>query len=796
MVVLVFVYGYVLLVGSGAFGPDQLDAILLKVTAYIGVALGYLGWIALSPAANPLRRLVAMATDFGGMSWLMYLSGDAGAPLYPLYLWVTLGNGFRYGVRYLFASAAVAIICFGAVVATAQPWKDHPLLSAGLLLGLVLIPAYAATLIRKLMEAKAQAEAASLAKSRFLAVVSHELRTPLHAIIGMSDSLGDTELDREQRDMLRTVRLSGRSLLSLIDSVLDFSRIEAGKTETAPTETDLHRALGELVTVLRPQAAQKGLRLSLTLDARVPALVRIDWRHTRQILTNLIANAIKFTDSGGVSLRVGCRDGGDGLFLVMEVSDTGIGIPADKLEHVFSPFAQVDASASRSHGGTGLGLSICKQLVQLLGGAIRVRSSVGAGSTFTVTLPVQEAARPEQGQAVAVHALALVHPATAERLAGLCRDVTAVADAQDAASRLAAPARLPRVVVAESAAAVEAMKAAIQDRNLPVILLDGDEPRDLPLLVQGAGEPSPALLANALRACLAFVADEDTGREEEKGAEARPARPLRVLVAEDNPVNVRVLTKILEKAGHQMEVVTTGDALLDAMDDAAFDVVVADVNMPGTSLVDAVKLYRMANLDRPRLPIIALTADATTETREACEEAGVDAFLTKPVIAATLLETMARLAGARDASAPGGVVANIMAHPAFNGPESSALDPAAIEALLELGDHELLRDLSAEFVQDAEGLLATLEEAVRLNEHARFRAASHALRSSAANMGARRITRLCQDTRRIPPHDLPTQGKAFCGRAREELARYRQEILRYLAAESPDARTTRPNGLR
>lgn len=778
---------YFQLAGGGMAARDS-TLMTLTLGFYEAFSVAYVIWIIARPASNRLRRILSMATDFAAISLGMHFGGEVGAPLYPLYLWVILGNGFRYGLDYLFYSSAMAALGFCGVWITTLPWRDHDLLTLGLLSGLAMIPGYAATLIRKLTEAKCQAEAASLAKSRFLAIVSHELRTPLNAIIGMSDLMFNTRLNDEQTDMARTIHLSGKSLLSLIDTVLDFSRIEAGKTTVNLVETDLYQSLAELVAVLRPQAIEKSLRFSIVLAADVPARLRADWQHVQQILTNLIANAIKFTQTGGIILRVtrGQDDRTDRL--LFEIEDTGIGIPADKLRHIFDSFAQGDDEVNRRYGGSGLGLTISLQLAELMGGTVSVESEVGVGSLFRFALPLDPL--PDQSSVpLPLTVVAYGHRLTLPRtITAMVTKLLVPRDAEEALALLkAATINEPALLLLDEITGQDSdLAAAAQLLDLPVILAGQTVEMQPPALVQLPANAESAAWLNALRAGLIFAR---RGCDTIHSLATNAHRSLKVVVAEDNRVNIKVVSKILESAGHQIEVVGDGDRLLEAMETDGFDIVIADVNMPGTPLTDLVKLFRMANLDRARLPIIALSADATQETRRACEAAGVDVYLTKPVVAAALLQTIERLTPGQqsDLSFSSSKVADLTRHPGFSGPTASPVDWTAIDALLTLGDREMVGELTQDFIEDAGDLIDGMEEAVVTGDSGRFRADCHALRSSAANVGARTVTRLCQ-ANAGGAADLGKDGSAFCARLRAEILLYRQEMERFLGPQLTSTR--------
>ena len=413
-------------VSDGNRNPALFATWLILIGELAG-ALGLLGAILASPAPSDVRRWIGMLLDYSAMGGVMYLQGESASPLYAVYLWVTIGNGMRYGPRYLYSGTALAALSFALMMRTTPYWLQNPYLSWGLLLGLIAVPLYFASLLKALTHAIEDARRANLAKSRFLANMSHEFRTPLNGLSGMSELLASTRLDPEQRGYVETLQAASRSLLALVEDVLDISAIEAGKLKLKQEAFELRDLLAEIDLIMRPQARSKQLDYVVEVDAAVPDRLRGDAGHLRQVLVNLLSNAIKFTPTGEVRLEIAANGSpqGGSQRLRFTVTDTGVGIPASARAKLFEAFEQADNSLSRKHAGSGLGTTIAKGLTEAMGGSIGFESREHAGSRFWVELPFELVAAEVSASVPAEQGVSRLEPMPPSEVA---RNVIAFSD--------------------------------------------------------------------------------------------------------------------------------------------------------------------------------------------------------------------------------------------------------------------------------------------------------------------------------------------------------------------------------
>ncbi|HEX3896682.1 MAG TPA: ATP-binding protein [Rudaea sp.] len=630
------------------------------------LGLGLVVAIFIHPQPSTVRRAIGMVADYATLAAMMVLYDRALAPLFVVYLWVTIGNGLRYGPRFLAAAIVLAGASFLFVITNSGYWADNQALAWGLLIGLIAIPAYLSSLLRALTRASDEARRANAAKSRFLANMSHEFRTPLNGIAGMSELLVTTKLSPEQRECAEVIQTSSRALLALIEDVLDISAIEAGKLQRVDSEFSLDQVLRGVQIMLQPAAARKNLEFDIQVAETVPAKFVGDAGHIRQILTNLLSNAIKFTERGSVKLDVSVLSRSERTAnLRFSVRDTGVGISQEAQARIFNAFEQADSSQSRRFGGTGLGTTIAKALAERLGGQIGLESNEGQGSHFWVDLPFSVPESAEDAEPVSVNVIAFDDPFVRHR------------------------ARI---------------------------------------------------------------------------------KSMRILIGDDQPANLLVLRRILEKAGHNIVLANNGEEVLETIENESFDAVVIDLHMPKLNGIEVIKQAQFMETGRQRTPFIVLSADATAETIRESELAGARKFLSKPVAAQALLDTLAEIASGESASA-----SPVAAVPIQGGVD--VISRATIDELRDLNlDGDFMKLFVNECMRDAVKCMAELDANGMAGQWDKYRDTCHALKGVASNVGALRLASTASDAMKLPSWQLSREWRARTKLLREQLEAARSTL--------------------
>ncbi|MGA7328626.1 MAG: ATP-binding protein [Rhodomicrobium sp.] len=721
-------------------------AILLVVAWIIG--FGLLLHLLIWPHRHILRRMVSIFADALALSLVIHYGERSAAIFFPVYLWVILGNGFRFGIAYMYVSMAVNGICFIIMVLATPYWRQEWQFSAGLLIAIIAIPIYCSSLIRKLRASMKQATAASTAKTEFLSMISHELRTPLNAILGLAQISKITATTAQERENAASTEIAAHRLTRMLDSILKFQAVESGARRVRERPFNVIETLSEVESIVAPLASKKRLKLQFVFRTALPREIRSDPDIIQTIILNLVTNAIKYTKRGAIIVEVAFLNKQGRMTLHIEVHDSGPGIDPDMQDRIFDEFVRLAPNGTEDEGGVGLGLSLCKSLTGLLGGSIDCISARGKGSTFRVDIPAEpfEAAQSQIGQDIKIVTFGLDHLA----LAGAGPEFTVLQSCEEGAltarDEPCGPSAEELVVTADPSQMASADwegLSRLPDHSPLIAVSPGSDTSNefsarATAIVPSAGDLSPELIrtvAHWHRRHLPCVSEN---------LKPSASREKTVLVADDNLMNRQVIARMLQLDGYMVVEAQTGEDALEHLLTEEIDVAILDVNMPDQDGTEVCKTYQSVTAKETAAVIAGLTADISEETRSRCLEAGMFDVLSKPLDLEDLRSFLSRSIGDPSEATPSTLRE---AHEE----EVPVLDNERLSFLIELfGVEAFKNNLLTTFETELRANIERLKAEVPFLHFGYSQAVLHAIKSSAKTIGALRLVKLVSTAENSP----------------------------------------------